>query len=262
MATMNTRVGTCTGRISEIQPHCVTDKPLMRRLSGILIVASLPLLASCATSLPPNPPIVEPATTPPVAQLPPKPPVAQPSTKPASGEPPARPTLADRAAKYDTITAPEQPTSRPSSTVPSGRDYQDGYPQLAQAPKARADGSLQSFLAINTGPYVANSITHNVIWTNNSGRALAIHKAYLWSGVDKGAIADVHVEARRTSDNSYIGILQWDHYADPTLPQHGQQFDYTSPMMLDPGETITLLHFANGFTPGWHAHHILILWVK
>ncbi|HKN59028.1 MAG TPA: hypothetical protein VJV97_09260, partial [Gemmatimonadaceae bacterium] len=99
-------------------------------------------------------------------------------------------------------------------------------------------------------------------WTNNSGRLLAIYKAYLWTGVDKGGIADVHIEARRASDNSYIGILQWDHYADPTLPQHGQQFDYPSPMMLDLGDSITITHFANGFAPGWHAAHVFILWVK
>ena len=79
----------------------------------------------------------------------------------------------------------------------------------------------------------------------------------------KGAIADVQVEARRASDNSYIGFLQWDHYADPTSPQHAQQFDYTSPMILDPGEMIILRHFANGYSsPALRAHHVLILWVK
>ena len=253
MVNKPTLVGIGKGRNREALQHRLTDRPTMPGPSTMLAIACFALLSSCAATVPVSPPIAEP---------PAKPPVVQPPMKPASDDSLARLTVAERAARHDMITQQAQPTPRPSSTIPGGRDYQDGYPQLAQAPKARADGSLQSFLAINTGPYVANSITHNVIWTNNSGRALAIHKAYLWSGVDKGAIADVHVEARRTSDNSYIGILQWDHYADPTLPQHGQQFDYTSPMMLDPGETITILHFANGFTPGWHARHALILWVK
>jgi hypothetical protein len=39
------------------------------------------------------------------------------------------------------------------------------------------------------------------------------------------------------------------------------EFNYTSPMMLDPGDSITINHFANGLTPGWHAHHLLILWL-
>ena len=108
---------------------------------------------------------------------------------------------------------------------------------LALPPKARADGSLQSFALLNTGPYLANSNVHELSWTNSSGRALAIHKVYLWTGVDRGGIADVHIEARRGSDGSYIAIQQWDHYADPTVPQHGEQFDYASPMMIDPGET-------------------------
>jgi hypothetical protein len=33
-------------------------------------------------------------------------------------------------------------------------------------------------------------------------------------------------------------------------------------MIIDPGDSIAIKHLANGFTPGWHAHHLLILWVK
>lgn len=224
------------------------------RQSTVLAAVCLAFLSSCAPTLPARPPIAEP---------PARPPIAEPPAKPASEEPAPRLTIAERAARRDAmIGLQEQPTPRPSSTIPPGRDYQDGYPLLAPAPKARADGSLQSFPALDTGPYLANHSVHNLTWTNNSGRPLAIYKVYLWTGVDKGGIADVHIEARRASDNSYIGILQWDHYADPTLPQHGQQFDYPSPMMLDAGDSITIKHFANGFTPGWHAHHLLILWVK
>jgi hypothetical protein len=225
----------------------------MARPSTVLATACLALLSSCTPTLPARPPIAEP---------PARPSIAEPPAKPANAEPTARLTIAERAARRDAIALQEQPTPRPSSTVPAGRDYLDGYPILAPAPKARVDGSLQSFLALDTGPYLANHSVHNLTWMNSSGRPLAIYKAYLWTGLDKGGIADVHIEARRASDNSYIGILQWDHYADPTLPQHGQQFDYPSPMMLDPGDSITIKHFANGFTPGWRAHHLLILWVK
>ena len=218
----------------------------VRKPSMLLVSAWVALLSACAPTLGAN-----------TAQPPPE--VIAP--KPVTAAPEARPTIAERAARYDMIVQQAQPRS--GAYAPAGsKDYVDGYPHFSPAPKARADGSLQSFLALDTGPYLANNVIHNLTWTNDSGRRLAIFKAYLWSGVDKGGIADVHIEARRTSDNSYIGISQWDHYADPTLPQHGLQFDYPSPMMLDPGETITILHFANGFTPGWHAHHYLILWIK
>ena len=67
---------------------------------------SLVLLASCASTPPARPPI------------------AAPSSRPTS----------------------EQPAANPSSPAgPPGSDYPTGYPQLAPAPKARADGSLQSF---------------------------------------------------------------------------------------------------------------------
>ena len=216
----------------------------VRKPSMLLISASITLLSACAPTVGANSPVE----------------VAAP--KAVIEVPEVKPTIAERAATYDRIVQQTQPSSGASSAPSGTKDYVDGYPRLAVAPKARADGSLQSFLALDTGPYLANNNVHDVTWTNNSGRSLAIYKAYLWTGVDKGAIADVHVEARRGSDNSYIGILQWDHYAEPTVPQHGQQFDYPSPMMLDSGDTITLKHVANGFTPGWHAHHVLILWVK
>jgi len=254
MANEPTPVGIGKGRNPEALQHRLTDRPVMPRPSTVLASACLALLSSCAPTLPARPPIAEP---------PPKSTIAEPTPRLTIAEPAAKQTIAERAASRNaTIGLQEQPTPRPSSTVPSGSDYKDGYPLLAPAPKARTDGSLQSFLAVDTGPYLANYNVHNLTWTNTSGRPLAIYKAYLWTGVDKGGIGDVHFEARRASDNSYIGILQWDHYADPTLPQHGQQFDYPSPMILDPGDSITIKHFANGFTAGWHAHHLLILWIK
>jgi len=217
---------------------------------AMLAAASLALLCSCAPTLSAKPPTPE-------AAPPPRPIVEAPPAAPPRQEAPQL-TIAERAARLDARLQAE--SQNPSSGTSA--DYESGYPRFMPAPKARADGSLQSFALIDTGPYLANFKVHRLTWTNDSGRRLSIYKAYLWTGVDRGAIADVHLEARRVSDNSYIGILQWDHYADPTVPQHGQQFDYSTPMVLDPGDAIAILHFANGFSPGWHAHHAVILWVK
>lgn len=220
-----------------------------RGAACVLTVAALLLLSACGPALPARPPAIEPAPRPPSAESPPS---------KQAGEEAARPTIAERAARRDAML--QESTPKPSSAT--GPEYQSGYPRLMPAPKARADGSLQSFVLVDTGPYLANHSVHRLTWTNDSGRRLSIYKAYIWTGFDRGGVADVQVEARRASDNSYIAIQQWDHYTDPTVPQHGQQFDYSTPMLLDLGDGITITHFANGFAPGWHAHHLVILWVK
>lgn len=146
--------------------------------------------------------------------------------------------------------------------LPSQTGYVAGYPIFSQAPPARSDTTLVSFLTLNTGPYQADGTIHNLTWTNNSGRALQVYKVYLWSGMDIGGKGDVHIQVNRASDDSYLGALQWDHYADPTAPQQGQQFDYSVPMVIAAGDGLNIMHFANGLSPGLHAHHWLILWVK
>ena len=219
-----------------------------------VVAACAALNWSCGPTLPARSSAAEPSA---------KPTAAETQPRPTSPETP-RPTIAERAARYDAMVQ-NQPAQAPATAgglALPGPEYGSGYPRFNPAPKARADGSLQSFLLLDTGPYPANHSDHILSWTNDSGRRLSIYKAYVWTGVDKGAVADVHIEARRASDNSYIAILQWDHYADPTVPQHAQQFDYPSPMTIDPGDAITIRHYANGFAPGWRAHHMLILWIK
>jgi hypothetical protein len=172
------------------------------------------------------------------------------------------PTLVERAAARDRALSEERAQAGPAPIPGNPSDYATGFPILGQAPKPRPDDSLQSFRLVDTGPYLANAHFHSVKWTNNSGRSLAIYKAYVWTGFDRGGIADVHIDLRRESDGSFIALMQWDHYGDPTLPQQGQQFDYGSPMVLDPGESVSIAHFANGVNPGWHAHHVVIVWIK
>jgi hypothetical protein len=218
-----------------------------QRSAWLALIGSAVVLCSCAPTVPPKPPVEAP---PPKAEA-------------APTEPTSRPlTIAERAAIRDRMAGLEPSPNEPSSPVAGAADYADGFPRLSRAPKIRGDGTLQSLVLLDTGPYLANNNVHELMWTNSTGRPLAIHKVYVWTGVDRGALADVHIEARRASDDSYLAILQWDHYAEPTLPQHGQQFDYASPMVIDPGDKITIKHFAHGFAPGWHAHHLLIIWFK
>ena len=122
MGTKPTSVGIGKGRDPEALKHRLTDRPTMLRPSTMLAGACLALLSSCAPTL-----------------LPARPPIAEPPVKPTSEERVARPTIAERAASRDVmIGLQQQPTPRPSSTVPTGGDYQDGYPLLVPAPKARA----------------------------------------------------------------------------------------------------------------------------
>ena len=121
MGTKPTSVGIGKGRDPEALKHRLTDRPTMLRPSTMLAGACLALLSSCAPTL-----------------LPARPPIAEPPVKPTNEERVARPTIAERAASRDVmIGLQQQPTPRPSSTVPTGGDYQDGYPLLAPAPKAR-----------------------------------------------------------------------------------------------------------------------------
>jgi len=143
--------------------------------------------------------------------------------------------------------------------------YAPGFPIFLSPPAPPPNGGLVSFMMVDTGPYAADGSVHVIYWTNNTGQDINIVKAYIWTGVDRGAIMDVHVELRRDYDNSYLAILQWDHYADPTVPQHGQQFDFSSfPMLLEAGEQLRIFHFAQQYVApagSLNARHDIVLWV-
>lgn len=116
----------------------------------------------------------------------------------------------------------------------------------------------QSAVIFNTGPYVTDGISRTRNWKNQTGKTIIIRAAYLWTGVDLGGVFDSHVQVTR-SDGSYVHILQWDHYKDPTAPQHGV-WRYFEPgyMALNPGEELILSYFSSP-GGGKHAHHVFIM---
>src|SRR5882762_2279615 len=103
-----------TGQTSQ---HWLTDRSTMPKPSTLVAAASLALLSSCAPALPARPPIAEPLARPPAAER---------QANPPREEPVVKLTIAERAARRDAVALQAQPTPTPSSTIPAGRDYQDG----------------------------------------------------------------------------------------------------------------------------------------
>lgn len=115
----------------------------------------------------------------------------------------------------------------------------------------------------NTGPYVMDQVWRQILWYNNTGRPLWIVKCWLWTGVDKDAVADVTANVIR-SDGSLVAQLGWDRYCNPTGPIHYAKEDFTAPgMQLQVNEPLILGYGCNPWgTPGAHAHHAASVWFR
>ena len=49
---------------------------------------------------------------------------------------------------------------------------------------------------------------------------VVVKRTYLWVGVTAGVALDAQIDIRRASDMALVDLLQWDHYKDPTAPNH------------------------------------------
>src|SRR5262249_43611403 len=115
-------------------------------------------------------------------------------------------------------------------------------------------GALQAYQVINTGPFNCNTGVNTRNWTNTSGSAVLIKRAELWMGMTLNGQADFAGTVVRLSDNSILLTVGWDHYSNPTtLHQHSVKFspDYFT---INPGDTLQLQYFCNGFSPGVQGH--------
>ena len=123
--------------------------------------------------------------------------------------------------------------------------------------------NIYSAPIFNTQAYIMDGISKSLYWENKTNWNIKLVKAYLWTGVDTDGIADCHVDMRRVSDGSIIHILQWDHYTNPTAPNHGTFIDHDY-MLLKIGDKIKFNYVANPApeSRNKHAHNIGIIWVK
>lgn len=139
-------------------------------------------------------------------------------------------------------------------------------PSVPELPDPALSNDLVSVRIFNTGPYIADYLTRELAWVNQTGHPLEIVQSYLWTGVDMGGRMDTHVELERERDRSLLNVLQWDHYADPTVPQHYSLVAYAPyTFRLVPYEALILRYFSNPMVPArpdLHAHHVGILFLR
>lgn len=122
------------------------------------------------------------------------------------------------------------------------------------------DGNnLISCQIFDTGPFAADGKTYSIEW--NPGRDIKVVASKIWTGVTMGGILDIACVLSRKSDGSILQSYGWDHYTDPTAPNHGQYINF-SPYYFTIGQNdaLRLSYGSTAFNPPKNAHHLCIIW--
>lgn len=125
-------------------------------------------------------------------------------------------------------------------------------------------GGLISAQICLTPVYNMDGTPRIMRWTNITGVTLEIVKAYVWSGVQINARADVHAELRRKEDGSRLVLLQWDRYAEPTGVTNVRTEDFNNEsVFLEDGHSLDLFtHGTDFFDTTRVSQHSAVIWVK
>ncbi len=132
-------------------------------------------------------------------------------------------------------------------------------PPLASRPDPN---DLLGKMVINTGPLLCvKGQVQTDTFRNDSPRRMLITAGLIWVGFDSKTQCDCHVEARR-SDDSLFMVKQTDHYTDGPEGGANRLQQFAPYFALEPGEVLSVAHFANPFTaPGVQHYHVtLSLW--
>lgn len=129
------------------------------------------------------------------------------------------------------------------------------YPALMNLPAPPTDANeLVSQVIINTGPYIGDGVWKRVEWVHNGTRPIKILRSYLWTGIDRGGVCDVHCQISLKKNGAMIQMLEWDHYAEPTT--HQGQWREINYVRMEPGESIYMDYFMSPFSGTFNAHHM------
>jgi hypothetical protein len=113
---------------------------------------------------------------------------------------------------------------------------------LAFASPALASQDLKSMQVLDSGPFLCSAASGSVTWINGSANTMYVRQAQVWMGMSTAGKGDYPVNVKRISDNSFLAITGWDHYAEPTglhqLTMHYQP-DY---MAIAPGDGLILTY--------------------
>lgn len=89
---------------------------------------------------------------------------------------------------------------------------------LLAVPIAAAPLKTQQVMV--TGAFACDSVQRVLSWSNTEGQTIYVKAADIWMGMGLGSVSDFQVILVRTSDQVRLIRGSWDHYAEPTLPDH------------------------------------------
>lgn len=172
------------------------------------------------------------------------------------------------AVKTINVVAPAPPSGGGGSPVPTlpaptppATPPQDPKVIIGKWPKKRADPfDLTGCMIVNTDAFPANGQVRTARWKNDTADRLRLSAARIWLGVSGGGKCDAHGQLER-EDGTLVAVLQADHYVDgPAGAAVEHQHWSGSYLVLEPGESLLFVYFANGFTPNCQAHFTVSMW--
>jgi hypothetical protein len=128
-------------------------------------------------------------------------------------------------------------------------------------PVASSDANdILSANIFNTGGYLIDNVERHWRWMNNTGRPLGVVKVAIWTGADRGVLADMNNSLTRISDGSYLGFQAWDHYADPVFPAQSI-FDFKPYVRLANGDGVEFITISNDIAQQTTPHQGQSVWL-
>lgn len=114
---------------------------------------------------------------------------------------------------------------------------------------AIAAQDLKSMQVLDSGPFLCTAASASKTWTNASANTLYVRQAQVWMGMSGGGKADYPVNVKRISDNSFLAITGWDHYAEPTGLHQLTMLYEPDYMAIAPGDGLILTYDCNATAP-------------
>jgi hypothetical protein len=113
---------------------------------------------------------------------------------------------------------------------------------LIFAAPALAGQDLKSMQVLDSGPFLCSGPSASTTWINNSATTMYVRQAQVWMGMSTAGKGDYPVNVKRISDNSFLAITGWDHYAEPT-GLHQLTMNYAPDYMaIAPGDGLILTY--------------------
>ncbi len=106
---------------------------------------------------------------------------------------------------------------------------------------------LTALRVIDTGPFPCNGEDRRMEWVNPWPLTIRVKGMQVWVGARYGTRADIWVWPYRKSDDMVMPPhFNWDHYAEPTSPDHVLILPYSPDWIsVGPGDAIVLNYGGN-----------------